>query len=322
MDTKLFYLGLTRHLRVGVFSLVSMTSFWAPAATVWSGPNKTWTKSPSTPSDTIVAGKVVLTRGNNQVLINTAAGESAAGPASPADTEWAFGDITNFSTLTYQSMESLRNGDLALRILNKPMVMHLKNEDIYLSVKFTVWGQFFSGTVSYVRSTPAVAVTPSVTITNPVSGATFSAPADVKIAANATATGGTVTNVSFFGNAAKLGSVQIAPFTFTAAGLTAGTYALTAVATAGGISATSAVVNITVVSPTSTSLSAPSLSGGSFSFHYSTDPGLKYVIEKSANLLNWSPINTNVAAGSSAVFSEPVAGNSADYYRVGRLPNP
>ena len=322
MDTKLFYLGLTRCFRVGVFGFVSIASLELQASTVWTGPNITWTKSASTPSDTIVSGKVVLTRRSNQVLLNSAAGETFPGAASPTDTEWGFGSINNFSTLTYQSMESLRNGDLAARILNQPMVMHLINEDIYLSVKFTVWGQFGSGTVSYVRSTPAVAVTPSVTITNPVNGATFSSPANIKITANATATGGTVTNVSFFANTAKLGSVQSAPFTFTATGLTAGTHALAAVATAGGISATSAVVNITVVSAAAASLTAPSLTGGTFSFHYSTDPGLKYIIEKSPNLLNWAPISTNVASGSSAVFSETVAGQSANYYRVGLLPNP
>src|SRR5215467_11620846 len=82
-------------------------------ATFWTGPNKTWTKSASTPSDTIVAGKVVLTRGANQVLINTAAGESFAGANSPLDTEWAFGTMENPLILSYQSMESLRNGNLA-----------------------------------------------------------------------------------------------------------------------------------------------------------------------------------------------------------------
>jgi len=90
---------------------------------------------------------------------------------------------------------------------------------------------------------------PTVSITNPAGGSVFTAPSNVNIAARATESGGTVTNVQFFTNGVSLGSILTAPFSLTASNLAAGTYTLTAVATAAGISATSSVVNVSVISP-------------------------------------------------------------------------
>lgn len=109
-----------------------------------------------------------------------------------------------------------------------------------------------------------VAPTLAVTITNPVGGAVFAAPANVSIAVSNSVSGGTVTNVQFFTNNVSLGSVTNAPFSLTASNLTAGAYAFTAVATAAGISATSAVVNITVDAPPVITITNPA-SGAVFS---------------------------------------------------------
>jgi plastocyanin len=92
---------------------------------------------------------------------------------------------------------------------------------------------------------------PTVSITNPTNAAVFSAPANVAITAIASVSGGTVTNVAFFDATSLLGSARTAPFNFTALNLPVGDHSLTAVATAAGVSATSSVVNITVVAPLS-----------------------------------------------------------------------
>src|SRR5207247_1681015 len=93
-----------------------------------------------------------------------------------------------------------------------------------------------------------VANRPTVTLTNPVEGAVFAAPARLIVSASAAVAGGTVTNVAFYRNNTVLfGSVTNAPFTFNRAAVPAGSYALSAVATASGVSATSSVVNITWV---------------------------------------------------------------------------
>lgn len=203
------------------------------------------------------------------------------------------------------------------------MVCHLINEDIYLSVEFSSWGHG-GGLISYTRSSPNAVTPPTVgvTITAPATNAVFAAPANVSISANATVSVGTVTNVQFFAGANSVGSKQSAPFTITASGLAAGSYALKAVATAGGISATSAPVNISVVTPVNTSLStAGATVNNQFTFSYSSTPGLRYDVEVSSNLFNWTPVFTNVATGNPSFFTNPISGDG-NYYRVGRLPNP
>jgi chitinase len=161
-----------------------------------------------------------------------------------------------------------------------------------------------------------------VSITNPVSGAVFAAPAIVSIGADATVSSGTVTNVQFFANGVSQGAVAAAPFTLTSNALAADSYALTAVATAAGLSTTSAVVNVSVVNPVAINLAGATLSSGQFSFNYTADAGLSYVIQSSSNLLDWESLVTNVAPGSPVLFTNALDPTGANFYRVGRLPNP
>jgi len=178
-----------------------------------------------------------------------------------------------------------------------------------------------SATSSVVNIT-VVSPSPTVSITNPVNNAVFAAPANVTLRATATVSSGSVTNVEFFGNSTSLGSVQAAPFNLTTGNLAAGSYALNAVATAAGVSATSSVVNITVVSPVAISATAQLITNGQFSFDYAANPGLTYVVENSSNLVNWLPVATNVAAGNPVHFTDSFIPSVFRYYRVGRLPNP
>jgi hypothetical protein len=312
-----------RSLAIGLFILTVSTNMAARAATIWNGPNTGWAKSVATPSDPILPGVVVLTRGANEVMYNTV---TELGPTvgSPADTEWGFGTLANFSTLIYKTMDTWRAGanfNFQALILNKQMVMHIKSADIYMSIMFTNWGRFGSGTVGYIRSTaPGGGNPPTVTLTNPVSGAVFAAPASINL--RASASGGTVTNVEYFAGATSLGHATTAPFAVAGSLPNPGSYALKAVATASGLSGTSSVVNITVVSPTTVSMTPPGFSGGQFSFNFSADPGLRYVVQSSSNLLDWISLATNVAGGTSVPFAAGLATNPSTYYRVGRLPNP
>lgn len=87
---------------------------------------------------------------------------------------------------------------------------------------------------------------PTVSITSPTNGASFSAPANVPITASAADADGTVTNVAFFDGASLLGQTNAAPYTIHAV-FTAGAHSLTAVATdSSGLATTSSVVNISV----------------------------------------------------------------------------
>jgi hypothetical protein len=326
MTTQIRTLVRTRFAPFVVLALIAMTS---RAATIWTGPNITYTKSASTPSDVIIPGKVVLQRGSRQVLYNTAAGETSSSPdavgsVSPKDTMWAFGTLANAQSLSYQTMESLRNGNLAARIINQNMVVHLINEDIYFSIKFTVWGRG-SGTVSYTRSTAPAANPPTVSISSPTEGAVFANPATITLTANASVTGGTVTNVEYFAGTTSLGKATTSPFSVTAALPGANTFALTAVATAAGLSSTSTVVHVSVVAPVDVSLTTLAAARGVFAFSYSNDPGLRYVIESSSDLsslANWTRVVTNMPTANPATFSEPFSSTTpARFFRVGRLPN-
>jgi hypothetical protein len=171
--------------------------------------------------------------------------------SSPANTEWANGTTANYNTLSYTDWNSWAKGVNAgpESTVGIDAVVHLKAEDIYIDIKFLAWGSggFYSSGFSYSRSTPAAANNPpSVTVTNPVNGASFTAPCTLTIAASASDSDGTVTNVQFFDGAVSLGSVAANPFSVTRT-CQAGTHVLKAVATDNlGASTTSSIVTITV----------------------------------------------------------------------------
>jgi len=88
---------------------------------------------------------------------------------------------------------------------------------------------------------------PSVALITPAANASFYAPADVTINANATDADGSIVKVEFFQGTTKLGEVLTAPYSFNWTNVPAGNYAITANATDNrGAITTSAVINITV----------------------------------------------------------------------------
>ena len=183
-----------------------------------------------------------------------------------------------------------------------------------------------SAVVSITVTNAVVPPTITVAITNPPDGAAFTAPASVEIDADASVSSGTVTNVEFFTNGVSLGSVQNSPYDLMVSNFLAGSYALTAVASAGGITATSLVVTISVTNAVSgqppANITAPGVSAGQFTFSYSTQTGASYVIESSSNLMVWLPLATNVATGDSAKFSDTFSETGDVYYRVSQSPTP
>ena len=121
-----------------------------------------------------------------------------------------------------------------------------------------------------VRTSAAVAITvnpapnpnapPSVALTSPTSGATFTAPATIGLAASASDSDGTVARVDFYNGTTLLGSDTTSPYAFSWSNVSAGTYSLTARATDddGAVTASSAVsVTVNPSTPPPTGLPSP-----------------------------------------------------------------
>lgn len=126
------------------------------SSTIWNGPLKSFTKtdgsnaSEETNQDRLTA-KVWITRGNNGGQIYNAAQEDKSDKyKSPIGTEWAVGNINDLDKLIFYDF---RIAIQPKNIVGKDLVLHLIEEDIYLSVKFKSWSQGQKGGFSYERST-------------------------------------------------------------------------------------------------------------------------------------------------------------------------
>jgi len=129
------------------------------ATQVWNGPLIQFSEPSSSdgtqPQDQDqITTNVWLTRGLSKGLFNAAQETSYAKPGSPLDTEWAYGELANWSSLTYQPWV-IWNGANPPSMVGQDAVLHLISEDIYLSVTFLSWGQRTGG-FSYLRSTQDV----------------------------------------------------------------------------------------------------------------------------------------------------------------------
>ncbi len=303
---------------------VSQTS----AQTIWNGPTTNFNQAQFT-TDVLVPGKVSLTRADRQWLYNPAGGDSGPFTGTPSDTEWAFGNLSNPTSLQYQTFDSYRGiqPTLADEILNKPMVCHLIKENIYLAVTFTEW-TVSGGPFAYTRSTPAAVVSspPTVSITSPTNGATFTAPATVPITATASSSSGTIASVKFFANGNIIGTATTSPYTASASALPAGSYTLSAIATDNsGASATNSIqITVGAAVPVNITLSAPSLSGGQLQFTASgLTVGKSNFVQASSDLAsrNWVSIATNLAAATNASVSVSAPVNSPySFFRIVQAP--
>jgi len=160
---------------------------------------------------------------------------------------------------------------------------HTTTNNPLLFGRWTPAGEYWNGLIDEVRiygrvlsqgeiqtdmggSGTAPNVPPTVSLTTPVSGATFTAPTTIAMAATATDSNGTVAKVDFYAGTTLVGTDTTSPYAYTWSGAAAGSYAIKAIATDNsGATTTSAAVNITVsgnVAPT-VSMTSPS-NGASF----------------------------------------------------------
>ncbi|NLG19161.1 MAG: hypothetical protein GX556_17695 [Fibrobacter sp.] len=100
---------------------------------------------------------------------------------------------------------------------------------------------------------------PSVSITSPADNASFSAPAQITINANASDPDGSISKVEFYNGTTLLGSDNSSPYSYTWSNVTAGTYTITAKATDNkNATGTSSGIKLVINDPSVPSLTATS----------------------------------------------------------------
>jgi hypothetical protein len=155
------------------------------------------------------------------------------------------------------------------------------NGTVTIGANFNYSGTNTNPTVFTINGTPCTGAhtAPSVSITSPAAGATYTAPATVPLTATASAfDNATISSVAYYSGTTLIGSATAAPYSVNWTGVAAGSYSLTAVATDSlGATTTSAPVGITVAAGPSivanpTALTIAQGSSATFGVSLSTAP--------------------------------------------------
>ena len=179
-----------------------------------------------------------------------------------------------------------------------------------------------AATVTVTNATP-----PTIALTAPANGASYTAPATINLAASVAANGHTITQVRFYNGATLLGADAAAPYSFTWANASVGTYSLTAQATYdSGSTVVSPMASVTVAAsrPEDTPLAMSAIANqtmttnrASLSIPFSVAGGGASSLTLSASSTNPAllPTNNIVFTGSNTnrtITLTPVSGRMGD----------
>ena len=126
-------------------------------ATIWRGETKTFAKVDNSDPNSEenqdrITSNVWITRGNSGGQIyNIVSETSADSNSSPAGTRWALGTIEEISSLSFSNFRGAVGKPK--NIVGKNLILHLIEDNIFLTVKFTSWSENKLGGFSYQRST-------------------------------------------------------------------------------------------------------------------------------------------------------------------------
>ena len=160
---------------------------------------------------------------------------------------------------------------------------------------------------------------PTASITSPSNGASFMAPATITI--NATAGGGTVTNVEFFQGATKLGQDTSSPYSLTWSTVLVGNYTLTVRATDNrGVTTTSAGVAISVTNSAAlpVTLHSEDWFGSDFIFSFASQSGHSYEVQFKGALGSgsWAVLTNLTGNGATLTVTNKNPSSAFRFYRV------
>ena len=126
-------------------------------ATIWRGETKTFTKVDNSDPNSEenqdrITSNVWITRGvSGGEIYNFVTESGSTKGQSPEGTLWAVGSIDDLSSLSFSSFRNAVG-----RPKDSPgqnLILHLIEDNIYLTVKFTSWSEGRLGGFSYQRST-------------------------------------------------------------------------------------------------------------------------------------------------------------------------
>ncbi len=123
---------------------------------IWSGPKIEFTKAAGSDpqldvNQDSITKSVSITRGNSGgEIYNIFLETEALKGVSPIGTEWAIGEVSDISSLVFQSFRNAVGSPK--QVVGKSLVLHIIEEDIYIPVEFKSWGQQNNGSFSYVRT--------------------------------------------------------------------------------------------------------------------------------------------------------------------------
>ena len=126
------------------------------SSNIWNGPVKFFEKKDNTNQleknnqDSITENVIITRSKSGGQIFNIAKENEADKYKSPIGTEWAVGNLNQIDSLVFKDFR------LAVKpqyVVGKKLVLHLIEEDIYLSVEFKSWSSGKKGGFSYERST-------------------------------------------------------------------------------------------------------------------------------------------------------------------------
>ena len=154
-----------RKLTFALLTLWLASTLQTRSATVWDGPVISFAEMTTDPTQPVnqdrMTANVWITRGPLQGIFNAKTETQFTHFFSPADTQWANGNLTNYTSLPYTDWNTwakITNGGPPSTV-EVNAVVHLVSDDIYLGLKFKFWG-VTGGLFSYERTTPHGTVLP------------------------------------------------------------------------------------------------------------------------------------------------------------------
>lgn len=139
-------------------NLRDVTEVDVASLTLWEGAAVTFTKEngadpTQAASQDRITDNVWLTRGDQGILYNAVTEASANNDSSPSGTEWAQGTFADLEMMEFTNFRAACPSNKPKNVVGIPLVVHLIQDDVYLEITITSWGQGKVGGFAYQRST-------------------------------------------------------------------------------------------------------------------------------------------------------------------------